>query len=153
MPGYFGTEEQFNVIIDKLNEIDEDIQFTSEFGDNNGKSLKILNLQLFVTDNGIKRMICDKPTNNHVLLHPKSNNPKITFETIIRGFATHLSLKVHMAILKFLTCSIFIDLKIHELETPGKKVQCFHSIDNSVRPKRVNFHKKKKYDIISKVIS
>ena len=83
--------DEFKRYVDKINEIDKEIQFKYEFGVGNGKLLQngkimnILQLTIFVTPNGIDRMIFSKLTNHHLWLHKDSGHPEHTFDAIVHG--------------------------------------------------------------------
>ena len=91
---YIKNEKEFEEYVNKINEIDEKIQFTYEFGVSDGKLFKhgkimnMLQLTLFVTNHGIDRMIFSKLTNHHLWLHKDSFNADHTFKGIVKGVAS-----------------------------------------------------------------
>ena len=139
------NSKEFSEYVEKLNSIDDDIQFTYEFGERNdndeiGKIIEILNLTLFITKNGtIKRIAFSKPNNNHMFMHEKSCQPEHIQRGIVKGIATTI---------KMITDDIFVqdvlDIYMVYLVKCGYKYEMVNDIFYDIKGKDPKYLRKKK---------
>ena len=77
-------------LINEINKIDKNVQFTFEFGDWGGKRIHFLDLYIIITPVGIITEMYYKPTQLFSYLSVKSAHPIITWLSVIKGIATNI---------------------------------------------------------------
>ena len=77
-------------LINEINKIDPNVQFTYEYGDWGGKRIHFLDLYIIITSVGIITEMYYKPTQLFSYLSVKSAHPLITWLSVIKGIATNI---------------------------------------------------------------
>ena len=82
LAAFLGTKDQAELFVSWLNTLWPGLTFTYEWSD---KSIKFLNVEILITQDGIETNMYVKPTNPQLYLHYTSAHPPHVFKAIIYG--------------------------------------------------------------------
>ena len=89
LAAFLGTREQAELFVSWLNTLWPGLIFTYEWSD---QSIKFLNVEILITQDGIETNMYVKPTNPQLYLHYTSAHPQHVFKAIVYGQALNVKM-------------------------------------------------------------